>query len=300
MSEPTKEQRLVEWLNDRLGLVYLGLTQLSESPGYWETYYEDEIEPLESIRALIESSSDKASGQDESSSIGGYPDSARRALSPAPTIKQDVTVDPTPLGEAMNRLSRAVGLAYYERKRRKGKTAAEEMGLDDAAILVVVSALQSSAPLPAEVEEAMERMDFAIQDAFSARQDLTTQKGYTMAKAKEDLDMDEAAFSVLKAALSKSAPSSEEREEMVRLVDLTIHMEMEGYFGNGQADEQDKEIIRIVKLWQKLRALILAPPIRVTGKDIGDLCLKLLACPFNDVKDTFVEWFHEKGIEVET
>ena len=63
MSEPTKEQMLVEWLNDRLGLVYLGLTQLSESPGYWETYYEDEIEPLESIRALIESSGEKASGE---------------------------------------------------------------------------------------------------------------------------------------------------------------------------------------------------------------------------------------------
>ena len=62
MTEPTKEQMLVEWLNDRLGLVYLGLTQLSESSGYWETYYEDEIEPLESIRALIESSGDKASG----------------------------------------------------------------------------------------------------------------------------------------------------------------------------------------------------------------------------------------------
>ena len=55
----TKEQRLAEWLDERLGLVYLGLTQLAESPGYWETYYEDEIEPLESLRALIESSGEK-------------------------------------------------------------------------------------------------------------------------------------------------------------------------------------------------------------------------------------------------
>lgn len=51
-----------------------------------------------------------------------------------------------------------------------------------------------------------------------------------------------------------------EREEVVRMVDLTIHMEMEGYFGNGQADEQDKEIIRTVKLWQQVRALVEALP----------------------------------------
>jgi hypothetical protein len=58
------------------------------------------------------------------------------------------------------------------------------------------------APLPAEVEAAMERMDFAIGDAYSARQDLTTQKGYTRAKAKEDCDMDHAALAVIRAALT--------------------------------------------------------------------------------------------------
>jgi len=201
----TKEQRLVEWLDDRLGLVYLGLTQLAESPGYWETYYEEEIEPLESIRALIESSSDKASGQDESSSIGGYPDSARRALSPAPTIKQDVTVDPTPLGEAMNRLSRAVGLAYYERKRRKGKTAAEEMGLDDAAILVVVSALQSSAPLPAEVEEAMAIISEALEQMPS---DDGNDKDELYCRADD-------ALAVIKAALRPKVLTREELAEWI-------------------------------------------------------------------------------------
>jgi len=164
----------------------------------------------------------------------------------------------------------------------------------------------TTAPLP-EVEEAMPEYH------VHSPEDLLQEFDQMTHNCRHDMDLsldscqgclgyygNEKLRTVLKAALSKSAPSSEEREEMVRLVDLTIHMEMEGYFGNGQADEQDKEIIRIVKLWQKLRALILAPPIRVTGKDIGDLCLKLLACPFNDVKDTFVEWFHEKGIEVET
>ena len=82
MSEITKEKKLIEWLNDRLGLVYLGLTQLSESPGYWETYYEDEIEPLESIRALIESSGDKASNKDGG---GGDQLSGRLAIAPEAT-----------------------------------------------------------------------------------------------------------------------------------------------------------------------------------------------------------------------
>jgi len=61
---------------------------------------------------------------------------------------------------------------------------------------------EDPAPLPAEVEAAMERMDFAIGDAYSARQDLTTQKGYTRAKAKEDCDMDHAALAVIRAALA--------------------------------------------------------------------------------------------------
>jgi len=51
----TEKQRLVEWLNERLGLIYMSLYQLPESPGTWEVIYEDEIEPLETIRALIES-----------------------------------------------------------------------------------------------------------------------------------------------------------------------------------------------------------------------------------------------------
>ena len=70
------------------------------------------------------------------------------------------------------------------------------------------------APLPAEVEAAMERMDFAIGDAYSARQDLTTQKGYTRAKAKEDCDMDHAALAVIRAALSQSTPVCRAKDDI--------------------------------------------------------------------------------------
>jgi hypothetical protein len=44
---------LVEWLDERLGLIYMQLPQMPEYPGYWESVYEEEIEPLEKIRALI-------------------------------------------------------------------------------------------------------------------------------------------------------------------------------------------------------------------------------------------------------
>ena len=118
MSEPTKEQRLVEWLNDRLGLVYLGLTQLSESPGYWETYYEDEIEPLESIRALIEFSGDKASG-------------------PAPTIKKDLTVDPS-VEEAIKCMEQNAPLGYDD----DGPQERQEHETHMAAIAVIKAALR--------------------------------------------------------------------------------------------------------------------------------------------------------------
>lgn len=54
-AEPTSAERaeLVEWLDERLGLIYMQLPQMPEYPGYWESVYEEEIEPLEKIRALI-------------------------------------------------------------------------------------------------------------------------------------------------------------------------------------------------------------------------------------------------------
>ena len=101
----TEKQRLVEWLNERLGLVYLGLTQFAESPGYWETYYEDEIEPLESLRALIESSSpsgNKAEGEK------AVPASDRLTVpcENDPTIKKDLTVE---VEEAMGKIENLLG-----------------------------------------------------------------------------------------------------------------------------------------------------------------------------------------------
>jgi len=102
-----EKQRLVEWLNDRLGLIYLGLYQLPECPGYWETMYEDEIEPLESIRALIESSGDKEQETDPFlSNLYGV----KSAPSPAPTIKKDLRVE---VEEAMDRLSHCVNNAHH-------------------------------------------------------------------------------------------------------------------------------------------------------------------------------------------
>jgi len=66
----------------------------------------------------------------------------------------------------------------------------------------LLSILDDYAGFKATLRLAMERMDFAIGDAYSARQDLTTQKGYTRAKAKEDCDMDHAALAVIRAALT--------------------------------------------------------------------------------------------------
>ena len=133
----TEKQRLVEWLNERLGLVYLGLTQLAESPGYWETYYEDEIEPLESLRALIESSSpsgNKAEGEK------AVPASDRLTVpcANAPTIKPDVTAE-----EAIRRLKLTIDRAYKWRTAQLGyKTAENEKPCDEAALAVIRAALK--------------------------------------------------------------------------------------------------------------------------------------------------------------
>ena len=65
--QPTKEQReqMREWAIERLGLLYCGLVQTPESPGYWEVYYEDEIEPLEWLLFLIESSPESSEKRGE-------------------------------------------------------------------------------------------------------------------------------------------------------------------------------------------------------------------------------------------
>jgi len=54
--EPTAKrvEELREWAIDRLGLIYLGLTQLPETYGQWERYYEEEIEPITDLVALVE------------------------------------------------------------------------------------------------------------------------------------------------------------------------------------------------------------------------------------------------------
>jgi hypothetical protein len=53
--QPTKAE-MREWAIERLGLIYHGLTQTPECSGYWERFYEEEIEPMEWLLALIESS----------------------------------------------------------------------------------------------------------------------------------------------------------------------------------------------------------------------------------------------------
>jgi len=96
----------------------------------------------------------------------------------------------------------------------------------------------------------------------------------------------------------KVTPSMEERLEMVRMVDFLIHTEMCGYFGNGQADEQDKEIIRTVKLWQKIRALVLAPPesTKVSREFVFNLLLELYGQVDGYKLNKAIEMFREKGI----
>ena len=163
----TKEQRLVEWLDERLGLVYLGLTQLAESPGYWETYYEDEIEPLESLRALIESSGEKGEPR--------FPPGVH-------DVDEDGPPAPPPADDAERREGHCA--LKYDKTTRTIKTFDPNPG-----------------PLPKEVEEAMARMPDAILCAYAFRMGHTRATIPSVSEATYDNEADEAALALIQAAI---------------------------------------------------------------------------------------------------
>jgi len=133
-----------------------------------------------------------------------------------------------------------------------------------------------SAPLPAEVEEAMDTLHEAAYDGLCYK--------YHAKDKVEWWDAVLKAEAIIKSALGPAPPSGE-REEMVHLMDK-IERKL--------ALPQGKAIAR------KIRALILAPPIRVTREWIGKLIHEGYLCgAYNDNQERFVSMLREKGIEVE-
>ena len=191
----TQRQMLIDWLDDRLGLVYLGLSQLAESPGYWETYYEDEIEPLESIRALIESSGDKACGAVE------------EAMVPAiELLVNHYLQESLAYGNSIHAKSYKAAIAVIKEALLAGAIAIMDRQNE--------AALSKPAPLPQEVEEAMIRMDNAINRAYERRLD-NLGKSY----AAEQKLLEDAALAVVRAALRPKVVSREWVDDLSARID---------------------------------------------------------------------------------
>jgi hypothetical protein len=110
---------------------------------------------------------------------------------------------------------------------------------------------------PIGLELAMRKLDDAIDDAYTHRQSITTQKGYTTAEARADAEADRSSLAAIKDALKKRPPpTTRELCDMVTLLEYIIQCDMCGYFGNGQADEQDAAILKEVNLIKKIISII--------------------------------------------
>jgi len=165
------------------------------------------------IRSLIESSGEKASGntphplsklaenmidmtpEQQMAADDCLKDLIRDAPFPAPTIKKDVTVGPS-IPERIKELM--VYVAHWQTTRDMKKFPWTEE--DKKAFGEVLRILQRSlpAPLPKEVEEAMETIRLRLNDLHIMEGD-----------DREYIPGDDAAFSVLKAALKPKVVSRE-------------------------------------------------------------------------------------------
>ena len=194
----------------------------------WSLCFMEDYKVYDAIRSLIESSGEKASGVGERPRIPSaseLPEEWRKQLSAIEghVCKPDDTCSCYQLADTPNEKCPVHGSGLwpahcaecgrflpapspgprYDPDCQCADCRSDRARNGRPTIKPSLTVAPSPAPLPAEVEAAMERMDFAIGDAYSARQDLTTQKGYTRAKAKEDCDMDHAALAVIRAALSR-------------------------------------------------------------------------------------------------